>query len=411
MGYNTVVRRADSHECEVMRRMYGDEVSHGTGVAATLFLETDNAYIQHGGPKEHYRPYLVLTGRPLMFKGDFPGGITEVSYDRDIDRVPVDYIYEFSRRNLAELAAKGLYDEGFQVPKIVRNNLWEVPCTCEVYSVPYTFGEGDDAKESAILFVRVEDGSLPGEENSLMCGDEPMVVGGRDIQGSGYTVSEYFDVLPEKEAESEADLSAFLGYGEKDAAGMEREMPMSMEIPYVPEGLLHDGSSVSLPDDVLEHGDGGEAPDVDPELYAALKDRADSVWKEREERRKSLPGEFMPDEADEPVGVDREPDAPASKGTPQRGDEERETSARKLAATQQNRAENVDTVREVVTEAEQLHPGYRGLVDKDVVGETKDLMDEIHRESLGENLPYDEERRLAHAYISEGTELADGLEY
>ena len=176
--YSATARRVGSHECDTMRRLYPDEVQHVTGLPCIMTLKTSNAYLHFGGPKEKYRPYLVLTGEPVGFEGDFPGNISKLAYDRAIDRVPMEYVYELSRKNLADMVAKGLYEPGFEVPEVIKHNTWYLPVNAELYHAEVTFGEGDAARKSSLIFIRPQDGSYQDEENSLICSDEGITIDG-----------------------------------------------------------------------------------------------------------------------------------------------------------------------------------------------------------------------------------------
>lgn len=179
MGYSITARRADGHECRLARQRYPDGVTHDSELPAIMFLEVEQAYLSYGGPKEDYRPYLVLVGRPSKFRADFPGNVKEVRFERELDQVPINYTYEFDREDLAKMAMKGLHEPGFDVPDIIRNNTFELPCRLETYMI-----WGDDGQtEFPLLFVRPEDGRLPGERNSLVC----------DNSSSGYKIGDYFE--------------------------------------------------------------------------------------------------------------------------------------------------------------------------------------------------------------------------
>lgn len=382
--YAMNARRVGSHECDTLRRLYPGEVGHLKDVDCTMLLNVENAYLHYGGPKENYRPYLVLSGFPVSFEGEFPGNVTKLTFDREIDREPLEYVYELSRRNLSDMAAKGLYEPGFEVPDVIKKNEWYLPVKAELYHAEVDFGDDENHKKSALIFIRPQDGSYQDEENSLTCGDEDMTVDGREIPGSGYTVHKYFEpVMDKKAAEFEAsddfltDRSAFVE--EQDEAY---------------EGYLKALDGTSTPDQFLRTEDElsrtgqkedipvqEDKPVVDPEVYASMKETADAMFAEREQRRlepvkEGTKEDLMPDEPEESpekvVTVD-EPEG----GDFLRDDDEDDESARARRQTSvfNNKAENIDTMQEVVTEGLSIQPGAAQLVNKDVIDKAQDMID------------------------------------
>ena len=376
MAFSTNARRVGSHECDLMKRMYPGKVEHVTGFPATMCLETDNAYLHFGGPKEKYRPYLVLVGRPVGFEGDFPGNIRELTYDRDIDREPVEYVYELSRRNLADMTLKGMYEQGFMVPDVIRKNLYELPCKCELYYTEAEFGEKGKEKKSCLIFVRPEDGGYADEENSLICADDDMVIDGREITGSGYDIHKYFEPVlsPEEQQESDGYLLEEEQFIAEDEVAESYDTALHSEHPEDYLGYEEEQEKTDEAEVQEEHG-----PEVDPELYEAMKNEADSMYEERK-NRKELPlsernNELMPDEPDEPVELDREPDE-LSDGEDLAGDDEDEAEKRKKReAIRTNVAENVDTVQEVIAAGRNLDPRAAQHVEHGVVEDAKDALE------------------------------------
>lgn len=378
MGFSVNARRVGSHECDVMKRMYPGKVEHETGYPAILQLETDNAYLHFGGPKEKYRPYLVLVGRPLGFEGDFPGNIKELKYDKDVDREPVEYVYELSRRNLADLTLKGMYESGFAVPDVIRKNVYFLPCKCEMYYTEATFG-GKDGKEkkSCLMFIRPEDGGYADEENSLMCADDDMVIDGREITGSGYTIHKYFEPILDKEEQAEVDGYLMqdedtIGYDEEAAASYEEAIQTEYAEDYLGHEDEHDGAEV-------EAEAGEPVPEVDPELYESMKAEADAMYKDRKNGRRELTDpnkkeEFMPDEPTEAEELNRQPDEFLGEEDTFEDDESADRR-KKRQATVTNAAENIDTIQEVIAAGRNLDPRAAQHVEKGVVDEAKGALE------------------------------------
>lgn len=129
-----------------------DDVERRTNIACFGDIFMRHAKILYGSASEHYRPYLFLSGEVHSIKGDFPDGITELSFPKGLDRdyPKVDYKYNFTNEQLADLAAKGLYDDGFEVPDIFLNNTFEdMPMVCDVCAVK--------GMEVPIIFVSIKE--------------------------------------------------------------------------------------------------------------------------------------------------------------------------------------------------------------------------------------------------------------
>lgn len=379
--YSATARRVGSHECDTMRRLYPDEVQHVTGLPCIMTLKTSNAYLHFGGPKEKYRPYLVLTGEPVGFEGDFPGNISKLAYDRAIDRVPMEYVYELSRKNLADMVAKGLYEPGFEVPEVIKHNTWYLPVNAELYYAEVTFGEGDAARKSSLIFIRPQDGSYQDEENSLICSDEGITIDGKEIPASGYTVHEYFNAVLDKEEEAEYDEDGFL----KESEDYLEDVPddaykgyeNALDGTQTPDQFLmteEEQAMLEASQSTVEETK--EVPEVDPVAYDAMKKAADEQYREREEQRKRTLMEEAREEAiqEEESELIQE-EAPSEESGFITGEDD-EAAAKKRSATFNNQAENIDTPAEVALQGKSLHPGAAQLVDDGVIEQTQEMIDE-----------------------------------
>lgn len=379
--YSATARRVGSHECDTMRRLYPDEVQHVTGLPCIMTLKTSNAYLHFGGPKEKYRPYLVLTGEPVGFEGDFPGNISKLAYDRAIDRVPMEYVYELSRKNLADMVAKGLYESGFEVPEVIKHNTWYLPVNAELYHAEVTFGEGDAARKSSLIFIRPQDGSYQDEENSLICSDEGITIDGKEIPASGYTVHEYFNAVFDKEEEAEYDEDGFL----KESEDYLEDVPddaykgyeNALDGTQTPDQFLmteEEQAMLEASQSMVEETK--EVPEVDPVAYDAMKKAADEQYREREEQRKrTLMEEALEEAIQEEESEFIQEEAPSEESGFITGEDD-EAAAKKRSATFNNQAENIDTPAEVALQGKSLHPGAAQLVDDGVIEQTQEMIDE-----------------------------------
>lgn len=379
--YSATARRVGSHECDTMRRLYPDEVQHVTGLPCIMTLKTSNAYLHFGGPKEKYRPYLVLTGEPVGFEGDFPGNISKLAYDRAIDRVPMEYVYELSRKNLADMVAKGLYEPGFEVPEVIKHNTWYLPVNAELYHAEVTFGEGDAARKSSLIFIRPQDGSYQDEENSLICSDEGITIDGKEIPASGYTVHEYFNAVLDKEEEAEYDEDGFL----KESEDYLEDVPddaykgyeNALDGTQTPDQFLmteEEQAMLEASQSMVEETK--EVPEVDPVAYDAMKKAADEQYREREEQRKRTLMEEAREEAIQGEESELIQEEAFSEESGFITGEDDEAAAKKRSATFNNQAENIDTPAEVALQGKSLHPGAAQLVDDGVIEQTQEMIDE-----------------------------------
>ena len=177
MGYNIAGSGMRSAVCRALMRRYGDDVVVRDHVPATMVLETSDAFIEMDTPEQGAvlgRPYLVLVGRAVELRGDFPFDVTTVRFAEEEDRPPVSFRYELSRTNLVEMCAKGLFEPGFDVPDVIRNTDFELPCSVSCAALA-PVAEDD----SPVVFADVD-------VNSLSCGDAE----------SGYDIDEYFEAAP-----------------------------------------------------------------------------------------------------------------------------------------------------------------------------------------------------------------------
>lgn len=160
-------------EYQVMLGKYSDQMVHSQ-VDATLALDVENVFLDFD-EKNRHRPYLLLLGHPAGLSGEFPCGVSQVQYKGQLDRMMIAYRYELSRENIAKLALKGVYDENFQIPSIMSDNRYELPCKANCAVLP-----AEQPGLPPVVFVSPEAGSLSANDET-----------------SGYEIDSYFDIAPE----------------------------------------------------------------------------------------------------------------------------------------------------------------------------------------------------------------------
>lgn len=230
--------RVESAACRLLRSEKSDQVVDVPEVKALLKLDVEDAFLEYEGARDGCRPYLILMGRPMSVQGEFPFNISEMHYDDPSDKALLAYRYDFTRRNLADLAMKGLYEPGFEPPEIIRNNVFELPCTVACAAIGPV---SDD--DVPVIFASLN-------HSSLACTDDT----------SGYEISEYFEAMPVREAEPpyEAERASHKALYEKaredTMAVIEAEAPEAgtLVLPQEPEGGREAGPAegVQVPEPV-----------------------------------------------------------------------------------------------------------------------------------------------------------------
>lgn len=178
MGYNVASTSMRSAVCRALMAKYQQEMIIQDGIEAVAMLTTENAYLDSEPTQDGlHRPCIMLVGRIKELTGEFPGDISRVRYDDPADQRFITYKYMLSRSNLAELCRKGLFEPGFDVPDIIKDNEMEIPCRVSCAVLPGT-GPGD----APVIFTDLD-------VRSFECTDET----------SGYRIDEYFDPLPPRD--------------------------------------------------------------------------------------------------------------------------------------------------------------------------------------------------------------------
>lgn len=117
------VRGISSQDREEVKDLpcYGDITVTNAYMGANSWYDRDNPG----------RPYMHLVGECDSIRGDMPYGVSELTFE-NTKGIPVDFIYEFTNDELANLVQKGLYSRGFACPDILYQSVMEMPITCDL---------------------------------------------------------------------------------------------------------------------------------------------------------------------------------------------------------------------------------------------------------------------------------------
>lgn len=117
------VRGISSQDREEVKDLpcYGDITVTNAYMAANSWYDRENPG----------RPYMHLVGECDSIRGDMPYGVSELTFE-NTKGIPVDFIYEFTNDELANLVQKGLYSRGFACPDILYQSVMEMPITCDL---------------------------------------------------------------------------------------------------------------------------------------------------------------------------------------------------------------------------------------------------------------------------------------
>ena len=136
---------------------------------ADIKVLVDTLYFTNHGPSSNYRPVLHVRGRLVgLVPYDTPEiayGVTEVTFDRNMDGgdSTVDAFYEFSDEQLVALVQKGFFNEGFEPPADLLNQVWQLPAHYKGIAIAPR-----NETEAPLVFLDVvdRDGLVIDSENS-----------------------------------------------------------------------------------------------------------------------------------------------------------------------------------------------------------------------------------------------------
>lgn len=103
---------------------------------ADIKVLVDTLYFTNHGVRSNYRPVLHVRGRLVGLvpygSPEIAYGITEVDFDQmDGGATTVDAFYEFTDEQLVSLVEKGFFNEGFEPPSDLLNQVWMLPAHYE----------------------------------------------------------------------------------------------------------------------------------------------------------------------------------------------------------------------------------------------------------------------------------------
>ena len=103
---------------------------------ADIKVLVDTLYFTNHGARSNYRPVLHVRGRLVGLvpygSSEIAYGVTEVDFDQmDGGATTVDAFYEFTDEQLVSLVEKGFFNEGFEPPSDLLNQVWMLPAHYE----------------------------------------------------------------------------------------------------------------------------------------------------------------------------------------------------------------------------------------------------------------------------------------
>ena len=103
---------------------------------ADIKVLVDTLYFTNHGSRSNYRPVLHVRGRLVGLtpygSPEIAYGVTEIDFDQmDGGATTVDAFYEFTDEQLVSLVQKGFFNEGFEPPSDLLNQVWELPAHYE----------------------------------------------------------------------------------------------------------------------------------------------------------------------------------------------------------------------------------------------------------------------------------------
>lgn len=103
---------------------------------ADIKVLVDTLYFTNHGARSNYRPVLHVRGRLVGLvpygSPEIAYGVTEVDFDQmDGGATTVDAFYEFTDEQLVSLVEKGFFNEGFEPPRDLLNQVWMLPAHYE----------------------------------------------------------------------------------------------------------------------------------------------------------------------------------------------------------------------------------------------------------------------------------------
>ena len=230
----------NSPECRRLEIQSVDRVERESGVPGTLLFDAVDAFIEHDGPEQNYKPYLAILGRPVGIQADMPYNVTTLRYQSSSDKKLMMYRYDFTRENLANMAMAGLFEEGFEPSHVARTSRYELPCEVSYVAFPPDDKLRDpdtNALMPPVVFASLQPGSLH-------CTDYE----------SGYTIHDYFEAVPEQESEEDLQVSDYELPVAARVLGNEFSFDSDVHVQPVVEDVFQAAPEVPNLDDLSESG-------------------------------------------------------------------------------------------------------------------------------------------------------------
>lgn len=189
------VQRMDSHLSRIAKIRFNDKLDEQNNLECEGEVFVTNTFLGYDEQNMH-RPYLRLLGDVKSIKGKFPCGVTEAVFSDNHTCPKVDYRYNFTNEELAELCNKGLFDNGFKCPDIFNENVFELPMTCSIRAVT-----PEESTDAPLLFINIDN------QYNLETSHE----------SSGYSIAKYFEeVKPEDVKQKDLNEVEFRDIDDKD---------------------------------------------------------------------------------------------------------------------------------------------------------------------------------------------------
>ncbi|HEU5223072.1 MAG TPA: hypothetical protein VFU07_05250 [Candidatus Lumbricidophila sp.] len=149
------------------------ETLQAVPVDAVVLME--HASFIHQGSEQNFRPVLHLEGQLISVSSpqvELPFGVTQLEFPSG-QGASVDAFYEFTNEQLAQLAQKGYFEKGFEIPAALAGVPWTLPGTAK-----FVFVSPDANDEPPVVFLE-------------LLGANQLVI---DERTSGYEIVQYFPV-------------------------------------------------------------------------------------------------------------------------------------------------------------------------------------------------------------------------
>lgn len=164
----------DDHLAKVAKFLPETDVTQISGVQCEADIISSSVFLCYHSEfdrKFPHRPYLHIMGECRAIRGDLPYNVSEITFAEN-HGIETDFFYEFTDKELSDMAAKGLFHKGFKCPEIFFDNKFELPVVCDFRIV-----NPKDEKDIPIVFAQIQNA------NDISISEETC----------GYTFGDYFE--------------------------------------------------------------------------------------------------------------------------------------------------------------------------------------------------------------------------